>query len=248
MVTESAHANLARYFSPDIVDELAAGTYAIDSSRAENVGVLFVDVVGFTALTENLAPERAIALLRSFHTRMSDTVFRFGGTVDKYIGDEVMATFGTPQKRADDADRLFACACAMIAQIDLWSAKRVRRGAAPVRVGIGIHYGEAVLGNVGGERCLEFTVIGDTVNVASRLERLTRDRGFAVAASGEAIAALIAAGGRIDALPPAFNLDGPVALRGRAVAVEVWGAYWPGSDARCRGPNHTDGASPLRRL
>ena len=101
MVTESAHANLARYFSPDVV-ELAAGTYAIDSSRAENVGVLFVDVVGFTALTENLAPERAIALLRSFHTRMSDTVFRFGGTVDKYIGDEVMATFGTPQKHADD--------------------------------------------------------------------------------------------------------------------------------------------------
>jgi adenylate cyclase len=89
MVAESAHANLARYFSPDIVGELAAGSYAIDSSRAENVGVLFVDVVGFTALTENLAPERAIALLRSFHTRMSDTVFRFGGTVDKYIGDEV---------------------------------------------------------------------------------------------------------------------------------------------------------------
>ena len=81
--------------------------------------MLFVDVVGFSALTENLAPERAIALLRSFHTRMSDTVFRFGGTVDKYIGDEVMATFGTPQKRADDADRLFACACAMIAEIDL---------------------------------------------------------------------------------------------------------------------------------
>ena len=78
--------------------------------------MLFVDVVGFTALTENLAPERAIALLRSSHTRMSDTVFRFGGTVDKYIGDEVMATFGTPQKR-DAADRLFACA--MIAEIDL---------------------------------------------------------------------------------------------------------------------------------
>jgi adenylate cyclase len=77
MVAENAHANLARYFSPDIVDELAAGTYAIDSSRAENVGVLFVDVVGFTELTENLAPERAIALLRSFHTRMSDIVFRF---------------------------------------------------------------------------------------------------------------------------------------------------------------------------
>ena len=237
MVAESAHANLARYFSPDIVDELAAGSYAIDSSRAENVGVLFVDVVGFTALTENLAPGRAIALLRSFHTRMSDTVFRFGGTVDKYIGDEVMATFGTPQKHADDAERLFACACAMIAEIDRWSAKRVQRGATPVRVGIGIHYGAAVLGNVGGERCLEFTVIGDTVNVGSRLERLTRDRGFAVAASREAIAALKEAGGRIDALPLAFSFDGSVALRGRAAAVEVWGAYWPTSAESGRGPN-----------
>jgi adenylate cyclase len=227
MTAESARANLARYFSPDLVDELAAGSDGLDTSRAEDVGVLFVDVVGFTALAENLPPERAIELLRSFHTRMSDTVFRFGGTVDKYIGDEVMATFGTPRRRPDDADRLFACACAMIGEIERWSAKRARRGAAPVRVGIGIHYGRVVIGNVGGERCLEFTVIGDTVNVASRLERLTRERSLAVATSGEAVAALERAGGRLTTLPLTFRHGGPMTLRGRAAPVEVWGADWP---------------------
>jgi adenylate cyclase len=148
-----------------------------------------------------------------------------------------MATFGALKKRADAAERLFACA--MIARERALERKARAVGRRARRLGIGIHYGAAALGNVGGERCLEFTVIGDTVNVACRLERLTRDRGFAVATSGEAIAALREAGGRIDTLL-AFNLDGSVALRGSA-PVEVWGAYWPASVELGRGPN---GAMP----
>jgi adenylate cyclase len=230
-VAESARANLARYFSPNLVEEIAAGDESIDTSRAAEIGVLFVDIVGFTAMTENLPPERTIELLRSFHRRMSDAVFRHGGTVDKYIGDGVMATFGTPRQRPGDASRLFACACSMIAEIERWSLKRARRGAAAVRVGIGVHSGPVVIGNVGGERCLEFTVIGDTVNVASRLERLTRETGVAIAASAEIVAAMQQEGGRIEDLALGFRESGPITLRGRAAAVDVWGAPWPASPA-----------------
>ncbi|HZT86627.1 MAG TPA: adenylate/guanylate cyclase domain-containing protein [Stellaceae bacterium] len=231
-VAENARANLARYFSPDLVEQIAAGGQDIEASRAAQIGVLFVDIVGFTALTENLPPERTIELLRNFHTRMSDTVFRCGGTVDKYIGDGVMATFGTPRRRPDDARRLFACACDMIGEVERWNRKRAGRDALSVRVGIGIHYGPVVIGNVGGERCLEFTVIGDTVNVASRLERLTRESELAVAASGEAIAALQAEGGRIADLPLTFREVGLVTLRGRAAPVQAWGAAWPDPETR----------------
>ncbi|MBV8889485.1 MAG: adenylate/guanylate cyclase domain-containing protein [Alphaproteobacteria bacterium] len=230
-VAENARANLARYFSPNLVEELAAGENMIETSRATEVGVLFVDIVEFTALTERLPPQRTIELLRSFHTRMSDVVFRYGGTIDKYIGDEVMATFGTPRKRPDDACRLLDCACAMIAEIERWNAKRAQRGAAPVRVGIGVHYGAVIVGNVGGERCLEFTAIGDTVNVASRLERLTRDKAVAIAASGDAIEAMRRQGGAVERLSSPFEPAGPALLRGRAMPVELWVAQWPGPGA-----------------
>jgi adenylate cyclase len=229
MIAENARANLARYFSPDLVDELAAAGQPQVPSRADEIGVLFVDIVGFTALSENLPPERMIRLLRSFHARMLKAVFAYGGTIDKYIGDEVMATFGTPRRRPDDARRMFACAVAMLAEIDRWNAKRALRGAVPIRVGIGMQYGRVVLGNVGGERCLEFTAIGDTVNVASRLERLTRERGVAVVAGAEAIAAMVQEGGVIEDLPLGFRPNGSVNLRGRAAPVETWVASWPDS-------------------
>ncbi len=173
---DAAHerANLSRYFSPNMVDELARSETPLGAVRRQNVAVLFADIVGFTALSAGRQPEETIDLLREYHTRMQRTVFDHGGTLDKYIGDAVMATFGTPVTGDDDASGAVACARAMLDELEAWNAQREQRGEPAIEVGIGIHYGPVVLGNIGGAGRLEFAVIGDTVNVASRLEELTR--------------------------------------------------------------------------
>ena len=106
--------------------------------------------------------------------RLGQTVFDNEGTLDKYIGDGLMATFGTPEPSPHDAKNALQCAMDMIVALAKWNAERVAAGEAPVRVGIGLHYGLVIAGDIGNERRLEYSVIGDTVNIASRLEQLTR--------------------------------------------------------------------------
>ena len=102
-------------------------------------------------------------------------MFAHGGTLDKFIGDSVMATFGTPQPGPRDAAHALACARAMLASLGVWNSERTARGEMALRAGIGLHFGPVVLGDIGDERRLEFAVLGDTVNTASRLEGLTRE-------------------------------------------------------------------------
>ena len=168
---ERARQNLARYFSPEVAAELASDEHDLGAARRQHAAVLFADIVGFTRLSETLGPEGTIALLREWHGRLGDIVFRHGGTLDKYVGDGLMATFGTPHTRPDDASR------ALEAALDMAEAARPPDAAQParVRIGIGLHYGPVVLGDIGNARRLEFAVLGDTVNVASRLEGLTRE-------------------------------------------------------------------------
>lgn len=218
--SERARANLARYFSPDVVERLAREGETLTRPDARRAAVLFVDIVGFTRLCESIAPENCIALLRSFHARMARCVFAHGGTLDKYIGDGLMATFGTLEPHEDDPARALACAFAMREEVARWNAKRRSRGAQEIRVGIGLHYGDVTVGNVGGEQQLEFTAVGDTVNVASRLERLTRELDTELAISG----ALATAAGEhppaaalLDRLQPAGNTT----LRGREQPIPV---------------------------
>ena len=175
--SERERGNLARYFSPNLVDELARSDEPLNTVRNQPVAVLFADIVGFTRMSEAMTPEASIALLREFHSRMTRLVFDHHGTLDKYIGDAVMATFGTPHSRPEDASNALRCALAMFDELAAWNRQRRARGQAPVRIGLGLHYGPAVLGDIGSERRLEYTVIGDTVNVASRLEQLTRSLG-----------------------------------------------------------------------
>ena len=127
-----------------------------------------------------------IGTLRQFHERMEREVFRHGGTLDKYLGDGLMATFGTPF--AGDADALNALRCAqgMIGSIGEFNRERKNRGEPPIRVSVGLHYGQVVLGDIGLNR-LEFAVIGTTVNAASRLEALTREFGCAIVVSDDLV-------------------------------------------------------------
>jgi adenylate cyclase len=223
MVAERNRANLARYFSPNIVDELEAMENPLGHVRTQPVAVLFADIVGFTRLSEHLPPERVIELLRSFHRRMANTVFAHEGTLDKYIGDAVMATFGVPRTGKEDAVNALRCACAMIDELARWNEKRRARGADPVWAGVGVHFGPAVLGDIGDERRLEYAVIGDTVNVASRIERLTRALSVDILASGDLIeAAQSEAPEQAAVLLASFVQGRPRTLRGREGPVALW--------------------------
>jgi adenylate cyclase len=170
---ERERANLARYFSPNVVEELSHNDEPLKQVRTQDVAVLFVDIVGFTQYAADRPSEEVIATLRDFHGRMEREVFAHNGTLDKYLGDGLMATFGTPFAGERDALNALSCARAMIRAVRDWNAERATVGEPPVRVGFGLHYGPAVLGDIGANR-LEFAVIGSTVNIASRVEALTR--------------------------------------------------------------------------
>ncbi len=171
---ERERANLSRYFSPNVVEELSHNDDPLKQVRKQDIAVLFVDIVDFTRFASGRDPHDVIEILRGFHARMEDAVFRHNGTLDKYLGDGLMATFGTPLAGRHDATDALDCARMMIRTMDEWNDERRRRGEEEIYAGIGIHYGPAVLGDIGANR-LEFAVIGNTVNISSRLEALTRD-------------------------------------------------------------------------
>jgi adenylate cyclase len=219
---ERSRANLARYFSPQMVDQLASQDQPFDQAREQRVGVLFADIVGFTSIAESLSPTQVIAFLREFHGRVAQTVFAFDGTLDKFIGDSVMVTFGTPASGREDATRTLACCHAIAETVRTWSEERRASGLAPIRVGIGAHYGPVVLGDIGDERRLEFAVLGDTVNVASRLEGLTRELGCTILASDDLVQAVQAERQAVDRLLEGFAPITPQRLRNRDHPVAVW--------------------------
>jgi adenylate cyclase len=222
---EVARADLSRYVSPDVADAMLAGApNSFGAPAIRHVAVLFADIWQFTTLVEKLEPERVVTLLRSFQARTTAIVFRHGGTLDKYLGDGFMATFGALENGTGEApaQRALACALDLQREMDRWCEKRARRGAFSVRLGIGLHYGPAVVGNVGSDQRLEFTVVGDAANVAARIERLTREHDCRIAVSDACLSAAR------DGIPdlPAFADLGPTALRGRVepVRLHVWPA------------------------
>ncbi|MCG8543609.1 MAG: adenylate/guanylate cyclase domain-containing protein [Alphaproteobacteria bacterium] len=219
---ERERANLARYFSPNLVDELTRDHDSLDAEHEREAAVMFLDIRGFTAFAEQLPPQIVLELLRSFHRRMSQQVFAHNGTLDKYIGDGLMATFGVPKKGPRDACNAVACALAMQESVEAWNVKRAERGWQPIEIAVGIHYGPVVTGDIGSEERLEFAVIGDTVNVASRIESLTRDLDTPIALSDDVVAAAHAQMGQNDPLLDGFREAPEQELRGRLTGMIVW--------------------------
>ena len=168
---EQSRENYRRYFSPEIGDEIENSDISIgqNSSRTAEVAVLFTDIEGFTKLSEKMDPEDVLDLLSAYQTLMVDAIFQNKGTVDKFIGDAVMANFGTPRSHGNDAQNAFDCGVLMNQKLYEWNEERQAAGLPVIHHRIGIHFGECVVGNMGSEQRLEFAVIGDAVNVASRI-------------------------------------------------------------------------------
>jgi adenylate cyclase len=201
---ERQRANLARYFPPAVVDRLAAaGTGGqVPLERTQRAAVLFVDIVGFTGASEGLPPERAVELLRAFHRLVERAVFAHGGMVDKFMGDGAMACFGVPDPSPAAAADALRAARALLGAIRAWGAELAAAGLPPLRAGVGIHVGPVLIGDIGGERQFQFTVVGDTVNVASRLEALTREVGASLLVSSAVVEEARAAGADLAGLEP----------------------------------------------
>ena len=219
---ERARVNLARYFSPNIVELLAERDEPFGAVRRQMVAVMFADIVGFTRMAETMAPEAVVDMLRQYHDRMTARIFASGGTVEKYIGDAIFALWGLPHARAEDPVNALGCADSMISTLHEWNAERQASGETPLAIGIGLHYGPAVIGDVGSEHGLSFTVIGDTVNTASRLQALTRNVSAPLVASDELVAAAKdRTEGSADLLDCLVD-RGEQVLRGRTAPVRVW--------------------------
>ena len=218
---ERERTNLARYFSPNVVEQLSKNDEPLKQVRTENVAVLFADIVGFTAYADGRSPAEVIGTLRRFHERMEREIFRHEGTLDKYLGDGLMATFGTPFPGASDAGNALRCAQTMQGAIDDLNRERRHRGEPPIRISIGLHYGQVVLGDIGLNR-LEFAVIGTTVNAASRLESLTREFGCAIIASDDLVQRARAETSSSDADFTHLVAQPPQAIRGLEQPLGIW--------------------------
>ncbi len=168
-------AELSRFLSPAVAEMVVKGQVELlRQGRLAEISVLFADIRGFTSTAENESPQETVAMLNSFFTAMSAVVFRHEGNLDKFIGDCVMAVWGPPSSHPDDPARALRAAMEMQDAVEALNLERERAGQKPIAVGVGINTGQAVVGYMGSNERHEFTAIGDSVNIASRLCNLAK--------------------------------------------------------------------------
>ncbi|MGD1851483.1 MAG: GAF domain-containing protein [Cyanophyceae cyanobacterium] len=170
-------ATMYRYMNPGVADQaIALGEESLLAGERKDVTILFSDIRGYTTLTEDLGATEVVSMLNSYFGTMVEAVFEYGGTLDKFIGDALMAVFGAPLPLDDDhAWMAVACALEMRSRLNKLNRHRQLLNQPPIQIGIGIGSGEVVVGNIGSSRRMDYTAIGDAVNVSARLESLTKE-------------------------------------------------------------------------
>jgi len=205
--------NFQRYFAPDLAEEIANQAEAVKlGGEKRPVVVFFSDIRGFTSMSENMIPDEIATLLTEYFTEMVEIVFEHSGTLDKFMGDAIMALWGAPIKHPDAADRAMHAAIEQLDTLEKMNEKWAAEGRQQIGIGIGINFGDVFAGNIGSDRRLEYTVIGDAVNVASRL--------CSKAGPGE----ILISEPFYKALkePPKVEALEPIQLKGKAQAVPVY--------------------------
>ncbi len=212
---------LARYHSPAIVDEIVKGkehtTSVLSASSVPDLTLLFADIVGFTTMCEKIPLEKTTETLNQFFSLAAECIFDHEGTLDKFIGDCVMAFFGAPLPQKDHADRGLAAAMDLQRRIAAWNRERESAGQQPILLRVGVHSGPAIVGDFGSMRRLEYTALGTTVNVTSRLEEHVAEPGRIVISEQTK-----------DRLKGTYNLSnmGQYALKGLAAKINVYQVAW----------------------
>lgn len=205
----------SRYLSKDVYEQVLAHPERAElGGRRRDMSVLFSDVRGFTSLSERGDPEALVAQLNEYFSTMVDVVFAHEGTLDKFVGDMVMALFGAPLDDADHADHAVGAAVEMVRQLEQLNIRWAAEGRPTLGIGIGINSGEMIAGNIGSRQVRSYTVIGDAVNLGSRLEGLNKDYGTRIIISAATLA-------RLRAPYPTRPL-GSVVVKGKSVAVDIF--------------------------
>lgn len=209
----ATRAEFQRLLSPNLVDEIVSGALTLDQAGANReVTMLFADIRGFTSMSERHTPEQMVETLNSYFEFMVDVLFKHGGTLDKYVGDEIIGLFGAPVELPDAPIRAVRCALDMLKALEEFNRTRANNGQEEVRIGIGINTGPVIAGAIGSSRTLQYTVIGDAVNVAARLCGVAKSNEIIISPS-----TMNHAGIHIIAEPRE-----PVQVKGKAEPIQIW--------------------------
>jgi adenylate cyclase len=203
-----------RYVDDRVISQILENPNLTLQGEKRHVAVLFSDIFNFTTRSESMAPERLVSHLNRYLSKMVEAIQANHGMIDKFMGDGIMAIFGAPL--ADDEAEVSAvrAALAMIEALEQLNPQLEQEGIEPIRIGVGIHCGEAIVGNIGSSRRIEYTAIGDVVNTASRIEGLTRKLDGTILASSQVYAAIR------HCIPAEFVAEVPV--KGKSALIRVY--------------------------